>query len=296
MSSLNPGSSPSVAKIAALSSDRSLESSERRARRGAQPSVLARGQEASAAIRAAKEDTERYQLELDRGRARLGQHEDTVQNFNAILSANSAAAGMSFALPPDPVTSELLHRDRLIFEWAAAYRSEVARSAAATQAHQLERADLLQQISNYKSEIELRDCAAQLLEHADKAEASAVSECAVKLAELPLKHDNLESRFAEQQNALAFFTRAHCKSQTSELAARRAESLQRDRTDEARATTQRLQEALSLAQFEIERRDLLEGRDSAFDTRPASLRSPTAHGPPSPTISCSSSGAGASAS
>jgi hypothetical protein len=287
MSSSFPGPSPSASKIPVLASDRSQELSERRPRRGANPTALARGQAASDAIRDAKDETDRYRAELDRVRALLGQHEDKVRDFNAILAANGAAAGVSFALPPDPVTSELLHRDRLIFEWAAAHRAEVARSAAAAQAHQLERDDLLQQISNYKSQIELRDCATQLLAQADKAEASAVAECATKLAELQLKHDRLAAQFEEQKHALTYYTRAHRKAQSGELDARRAEARQRDRTDEARATSQRLQEALSLLQFELERRS--DGRGSAAGSRSASLRSPTAHGPSSPAASRSAS-------
>ncbi len=95
------------------------------------PAALQRGENASAAILAAQAETKRHQDELGRVLALLGAQEDRVREFNAILLEKGAAAGTSFALPPDPVTAALLQRDQHVFRWSAAYRAENERANAA---------------------------------------------------------------------------------------------------------------------------------------------------------------------
>ena len=273
-----------------------------RARRGHLPSTLQRGQKAEEAIDIARAETARYREELDAARITIGRQGDLVRDFNSALARNVSPSGMSFTLPPDPITAEILRRDAIIHEWSGAYRDSVNRAAAAEQAHLLDRANLLDQIEQYKLERTKHDLASELLARRLRAvDTDAVAALNAQIATLELERVEsqeqaaaLREQLAEAKRATGYYINLLRKSQAGELLGRtREDSLHAD-LERLRNTINHTNAALITEQNRNERlRALVPPGQAAFrshsvspDPESVSSRSPSVvssrRGPPSP--------------
>lgn len=304
MSSKTPGA-PALTTIPVLepafgSADRPDDAS--RTRRGHLPSTLLRGQKAEEAIAIAQAETARYREELDAARITIGRQSDLVRDFNSALARNVSPSGMSFALPPDPITAELLRRDAIIHEWTGAYRDTVNRAAAAEQAHLLDRAHLLDQIEQYKLERTKHDLASELLaRRLRNIDADAVAALNAQLSILELERTEsqeqaaaLREQLAEAKRATSYYINLLRKSQAGELLGRTREDTLRAEIERMRNTNNHTTAALITEKNRNERlRALVPPGLSAFrshsvspDPESGSERSPSVassrRGPPSP--------------
>ena len=222
------------------------------------PGALQRGESASAAISAAQAETQRYRDELGRIRVLLGAQEDRVREFNAILAEQGAAAGSAFALPPDPLTAELLLRDQHVFYWSAAFRAENERATAAETRLVSERAEFGRQIADLKLKLAQRDAAAA--RRADSSPVAALTEAADRCTDLQrqladseaeLKTTRAAAKFHKKQHKAACSYYQHKLAQASEatIHALSAENQHRDRADAAVAAAADLEKALADARL-----------------------------------------------
>jgi hypothetical protein len=186
------------------------------------------------------------------------QQADRVPDFNAILLEKGSAACTSFALPPDPVTAELLQRDQHVFRWTAAYRAENERANAAECRLHTERAEFGRQLADYKLKLAQRDAA--VARRTDNAPAVALTLVSDRCTDLQRKLDECDADLTTARASAKFHKKQHhgatlyyqhklALSSQATINALSAEMHHRDRADAAYATIERLEKALADVQI-----------------------------------------------
>ncbi len=246
-----------LSAIPVVSTDRSDElDGSGRLRRGHRKSVLKAGQAASDAIIAAEAETDRYKSELDEQRVRCGQATDALRELQEHVRLYGAATPLpfTFAMPPDPLTAEILKRDAAIATWSGAYRTVAESAALDRKDFTLERAKLLGIIADRDQALEaaaLRSVNDRATAESDIADALATvpPDIAAELDTLRLAATTHAPRLASVQDRLGaaertvaalqkdihYYVHQSHKATQRELLARRAELEQQEQNFSLRA-------------------------------------------------------------
>ena len=256
MSATNSGTCDGeLSSITVVTSERGPDR-QRRAR-GHPRSVLEAGQAASEAITAAREQTERYRAELDEERVRRGQATDALRELQEHARIHGAASPLpfTFAMPPCPLTAEILKRDATIASWSSAYRT-VAEAAARDHADFARvRAELLAVIAERDADLRAADArvAAALAtvpqDVADQLEdlRIAASDYPTRLARAEDMRGAAERTVAALQKDIHYYVHQSQKATQRELAARHAELEQKEQNFVLRAQLAHGQPAVTAA-------------------------------------------------
>jgi hypothetical protein len=198
-----------LSAIPVVTTDRSAGQEKMRRSRGLNRSVLEAGQAASDAINAAREQTERFKDELALERVRCGQATDALREFQEHVRLHGAASPLpfTFAMPPDPLTAEILKRDAAIATWSGAYRTVAEAAARDRENFSRDREELLATIAKRDQALEaaaLRASQERAAAEASLADARAAvpPDVAAELEALRLSASTYAPRLAHAQEGL----------------------------------------------------------------------------------------------